>query len=67
MAKGKSGTAHLSAKLKKDLGKFPCRYCEHLVTVSAPRREWVGGCEYKIRPGPRGGCPRFRLAKCFRK
>lgn len=28
--------------------QFGCRYCEHLVTVSAPRKPWVGGCQYKL-------------------
>lgn len=64
----KKGTAHLSAKLKKDLGSFPCRYCEHLVDVRPPRtRHYIGGCEYHLRPGPRGGCNKFEMAKCFKK
>jgi hypothetical protein len=63
--KSKVGTAHLSARLKKDLGAFPCRYCGHMVTKSPPRRKWIGGCRFNIRPGPRGGCRKFELAQCF--
>lgn len=63
----RKGIAHFSAKLKKDLGKHPCRYCDRMVTISPPRAKWAGGCELKLRPGPRGGCPRFKLAKCFQK
>ena len=39
-----------------------CRYCAHLVTLSKPREDWVGGCEYSLRPLT---CDKFELAKCY--
>jgi hypothetical protein len=39
-----------------------CRFCEHLVTVSPPNEDWVGGCEYKAEPLT---CGRFELAKIY--
>lgn len=67
MVKNKAGISHLSERIRKDLKRSPCRYCENLVTKSPPRHKWVGGCAFNLTPGPRGGCRKFGLAKCFQK
>ena len=62
----KIGTAHIPDRLKWKLHGNPCRICDHLVDVRRPKtRHYIGGCEYRLRPGPRGGCKRFELAKCY--
>ena len=40
-----------------------CHCCEHLVTLSKPRENWVGGCEYGLRPVTCGD--KFELAKIY--
>ncbi len=41
---------------------FDCRYCEHLIDVSAPRAKYIGRCEYRLDPE---NCGKFELAKCY--
>ena len=40
-----------------------CHCCEHLVTVSRPRENWIGACEFNLRPTTCGD--RFELAKIY--
>jgi len=42
--------------------QFDCRYCKHLVDVSAPRAKYIGRCEYRLEPET---CGKFELAECY--